>query len=59
MPQNNTLTLMHALSWQGGTIHQVCHALETDTQDILNADEARMGQLLDKARAVREIINAQ
>lgn len=59
MPQNNTLTLMNALGWQGGTTHQVCHALETDTQDILNADGSRMAQLLDKARAVRDIINAQ
>lgn len=42
----NTFALCFALGWQGGTVHQVAETLETTVQDILTADEDRMGVLL-------------
>lgn len=37
--ENCTLVLMHALGWQGGTVHQVSQATGLDVQTILNLDE--------------------
>lgn len=37
-PENKTLAVMHALGWQGGTIHQVCDVIGCDSTAFLYRD---------------------
>ena len=50
MPGTNLVALQFAMGYQGGTIHQMAEALRVSTDDILNADDERMGELLRKAQ---------
>lgn len=50
MAVTNLVALQFAMGYQGGTIHQMAEALRVSTDDILNADDDRMGELLRKAQ---------
>lgn len=49
----NTMALIFARGWQGGTVHQIASELKTSTDDILTANIERMGELLRKAQHLR------
>jgi hypothetical protein len=49
---NPTLRLMHALGWQGGTIHQVCTVLNCEIEDILYRGPDRFAALLAQAEEI-------
>ena len=46
MSVTNLVALQFAIGYQGGTVHQMAKALRVNTDDILNADDERMGDLL-------------
>ena len=46
MSVTNLVALQFAMGYQGGTIHQMAKALGVNTDDILDADDERMGDLL-------------
>lgn len=51
MPVSNLTALCFAMGQQGGTVHQVASDLGVDVADIINADDARMDDLLRMAQA--------
>lgn len=43
-PEQRSLALMHALGWQGGTIHQVAAVTGCEVADLLHGeDDAHLG----------------
>lgn len=52
MPVTNLVALQFAMGYQGGTIHQMADRLRVSTDDILNADDEKMGDLLRKAQGL-------
>lgn len=46
MSISNTTILLFVLGYQGGTVHQLAEELGVPTEDILDADEERMGNLM-------------
>lgn len=51
MPVSNLTALCFAMGHQGGTVHQVARDLGVDVSDIINANDARMDDLLRMAQA--------
>lgn len=53
MSLTNTHILCFVLGWQGGTVHQVAQELGVTTSDIIDAGDARMGELCRVAQKVQ------